>query len=109
MPRRRSVTRTVRVTVADVLFLDTDGESTYHKECALTSAEKKTNEQLLKMVQKTYPDDFGRPVRICSRRAVLRSYIMDEARFVSLAECQGEKEFDPLEETRGRRNKAEEE
>lgn len=103
MPRRRSVTRTVRVTLVDALFLDVDGESTYHKECALTSAEKKNNDQLLKMVQKVCGDDCGRPVRICSKRSVLRSYTMDEARFVALADCQGETDFDPLADTRGRK------
>ena len=84
MARKRVVSRTIKATVATVLRC-TVQDAEVHEEIISMGGTFKSNNELLKKIQKLYDTDNVKTIAIKSFEITERLYKMDEDQFIELA------------------------
>lgn len=85
MPRKRVVTRTLTGTVVTANVADLV-DNTIKEISATLSGEYKSNDKLLKAMQKAYDSDTQKVLQITSTQQVTHKYGMSETEFLANAE-----------------------
>lgn len=86
MPRKRVVSRTLRITVVECLLIDTEQESSYTEKIELTG-DYKSKSAIIKAVQKKLPATI-QCVKIKDLNTVIAKYAMPEEEFLKHATLQ---------------------
>lgn len=86
MPRKRVVSRTLRITKVECLFIDTKEESTFTDFIELTG-DYKSKSAIIKGVQKKLPD-YIQCVKVKSVEPITAKYAMPEEEFLEYATLQ---------------------
>ena len=86
MPRKRVVSRTLRITVVECLFIDTEQESVYTAKVELTG-DYKSKGAIIKAVQKQMPPNI-QCSKIKNIDTVTAKYAMPEEEFLKHATLQ---------------------
>lgn len=86
MPRKRVVSRTLRITIVECLLIDTEEESTYVDKIELTG-DYKSKSSVIRAVQKKLPPHI-QCVKIKSIDSVTAKYAMPEEEFLQHATLQ---------------------
>lgn len=84
MARKRVVSRTIKATVATVLRC-TVQDAEVHEEIISMGGTFKSNNELLKKIQKLYDTDNVKTIAVKSFEVTERLYKMDEDQFIELA------------------------
>lgn len=92
MPRKRVVSRTLRITIAECLLIDTEEESTYVDKIELTG-DYKSKAAVLRGVQKKLPANI-QCVKVKSVDQVTAKYAMPEEEFLKYATLQENPKYD---------------